>query len=352
MFSVPKYSKALDALRQERGIEGLFQHKLVSIDCTSRQALFADLQSDKKVVKVFDLLHVTPPQQALEVVATSPLADKASGFVTVDPATLQHTDFPNIFAIGDCAGLPTSKTAAAISSQAPVLVDNLLAVMEKKKPFSAYQGYSSCPLLTGHGELMLCEFKYGGEPSETFAPFLGSQDKPRRLFYHLKKDIFPPVYWRSFLKGSWFGRYAPNTCARDVAKAEVDAPETVRAFLDHAQYLSPTLRLKRSLVPCRVGHESRCIERLDACHLVEWSCQSSRLPCKARRQDDKDRGPRFAPLRLIPRPVPLSRARCLNRINEQSCIRCNGKAGTLVKVVASQRYRKIRLLVNKPELLR
>jgi sulfide:quinone oxidoreductase len=206
MFSVPKYAEALDALRQKRGITGLFQHQLTCIDSSKKQATFRDLTSGKCLIKDYDLLHVTPPQQALKVIATSPLADESSGFVKVDSATLQHKDYPNVFAIGDSAGLPTSKTAAAISSQAPVLVDNLIATMDGTKLNSAYQGYSSCPLLTGHGELMLCEFKYGGEPAETFAPFLGSQHKPRRLFYHLKKDIFPPVYWNSFLKGSWFGR--------------------------------------------------------------------------------------------------------------------------------------------------
>ena len=35
--------------------------------------------------------------------------------------------------------------------------------------------------------LQLAEFKYGGVPKETFAPVLGSQDVPSRLFYHLKK---------------------------------------------------------------------------------------------------------------------------------------------------------------------
>jgi hypothetical protein len=34
---------------------------------------------------------------------------------------------------------------------------------------------------------MLAEFKYGGVPKETFAWLVGSQDKPRRAFYHLKK---------------------------------------------------------------------------------------------------------------------------------------------------------------------
>jgi sulfide:quinone oxidoreductase len=51
----------------------------------------------------------------------------------------------------------------------------------------------------------LAEFKYGGVPKETFAPYLGSQDKPSMLYYYLKKDFFPYVYWNSFVKGTWFG---------------------------------------------------------------------------------------------------------------------------------------------------
>ena len=104
--------------------------------------------------------------------------------------TTQHTKYPNVFSLGDASSLPNSKTAAAVAAQAPVLVDNLLAVAEGRPLRSAYDGYASCPLLTGHGELMLCEFKYGGVPKETFEGILGSQDQPMRLFYHLKKDFF------------------------------------------------------------------------------------------------------------------------------------------------------------------
>lgn len=34
---------------------------------------------------------------------------------------------------------------------------------------------------------MLCEFKYGGVPKETFAFLFGSQDKPNALYYFLTK---------------------------------------------------------------------------------------------------------------------------------------------------------------------
>lgn len=55
--------------------------------------------------------------------------------------------------------------------------------------------------MTGHNELMLAEFKYGGIPKETFSwlPFIKSQDIPRTWFYYLKKDFFPWVYWKYHL---------------------------------------------------------------------------------------------------------------------------------------------------------
>lgn len=143
---------------------------------------------------------------------TNSTAD-AAGWVDVDKTTTRHNKYPNVFSIGDASSLPNSKTAAAVTSQAPVLVDNLLATIRGKELTAGYTGYASCPLLTGHNELMLCEFKYGGVPDETFAriPGIGSQDVPRKLFYHIKKDIFPPVYWNSYLKGTWFG---PSTFFR------------------------------------------------------------------------------------------------------------------------------------------
>ncbi|RYP22865.1 hypothetical protein DL765_001461 [Monosporascus sp. GIB2] len=205
MFAVPKYSEALERLRRERNVEGLFQHNLVAVDAKNKVATFKNLaDNDKEVQREFGFLHVVPPQKPWDWVAKSPLAD-AAGWVDVDKATTRHNKYANVFSIGDASSLPNSKTAAAISAQAPVLVDNLLATMEGRKPEAAYDGYASCPLLTGHNELMLCEFKYGGVPKETFAGVFGSQDQPMRIFYHLKKDFFPAVYWNSFLKGTWFG---------------------------------------------------------------------------------------------------------------------------------------------------
>ena len=53
----------------------------------------------------------------------------ATGFVDVDKDTLQHKKYQNVFALGDCSNLPTSKTMAAIAAQNKVLADNLKSVM-------------------------------------------------------------------------------------------------------------------------------------------------------------------------------------------------------------------------------
>jgi sulfide:quinone oxidoreductase len=147
MFSVKKYSDALDALRVQRGVGGHFQHNLVAIDSVKHKAVFKN--SDGSNVDVdYTLLHVTPPMGPLDVLKQSPISDSA-GWVQVDQSTLRHVnpDFGNIFALGDCSSLPTSKTAAAITAQAPVLTENLFSVMDTGKVSSAtYDGYTSCPV--------------------------------------------------------------------------------------------------------------------------------------------------------------------------------------------------------------
>ncbi|KAF9005614.1 FAD/NAD(P)-binding domain-containing protein [Cyathus striatus] len=205
MFSVKKYSDALDQLRVERGVGGHFQHNLIAVDPGNHRATFK--KADETTIDVdYTTLHVTPPMSSLEFLKGSPIADKA-GWVTVNQNTLQHVDprFSNVFALGDCSSLPTSKTAAAITAQAPVLTENLFYYMDTGKTSVAqYDGYTSCPLLTGYGELMLAEFKYGLEPKESFGDIV-DQSKSQRIFYHLKKDLFPAAYWNYMVKGKWYG---------------------------------------------------------------------------------------------------------------------------------------------------
>ena len=151
MFSVPKYSAALNTLRESRGIGARFEHNLTGIDVAARKATFKPLNAKDGAESVevdYTLLHVTPPMGPLDAIKNSPLADSV-GWVNVDEKTLRHKnpEFGNVFALGDCSSLPTSKTAAAITAQAPVLAENLVSVLRTGEVGKAtYDGYTSCPV--------------------------------------------------------------------------------------------------------------------------------------------------------------------------------------------------------------
>mmetsp|Transcript_5725 Transcript_5725/g.17042 ORF Transcript_5725/g.17042 Transcript_5725/m.17042 type:complete len:460 (-) Transcript_5725:282-1661(-) len=203
MFGVPKYSNALEKIRDKRGVLSTFKHDLVEVDGERKIATF-ETGEGARVQRPFDLLHVVPKMGPYPWLAQSKIADPQTGYVSVDKETLQHTRFPNVFALGDCSNLPTSKTAAAITAQTPILVHNLRRVMAGKPANAKYDGYTCCPIVTGRGKLILAEFKYGGETKETM-PWLFDQAKEHAPFYFMKTIVFPWAYWNLMLRGRWFG---------------------------------------------------------------------------------------------------------------------------------------------------
>ncbi|ACY14890.1 NAD(P)/FAD-dependent oxidoreductase [Haliangium ochraceum] len=197
IFGIPKYARALSAIVAERDIETAFKKSLTALRTKSREAVFQDLDGGSELVLRYDMIHVTPPQSAPDFIKRSPLANDA-GWVDVDQYTMQHTRFPDVFSLGDASSLPCSKTGAAIRKQAPVLVENLVAHRAKRALTGTYNGYASCPLVTGYGKVILAEFGYGGEIMETF-PF--DQAKERYSMYALKAYGLPNLYWNGMLQG-------------------------------------------------------------------------------------------------------------------------------------------------------
>jgi len=197
IFGAAHYVHPLERVAADYGIGVLYRHDLREIRPAAREAVFHDLDAETEVVLPYDLLHVTPPMGPPAFIAESPLAGEG-GWVAVDRETCRHIRYPDVFSLGDVSSLPTSKTAAAIRKQAPVVVTNLLAALEERTGHAAYDGYTSCPLVTGYGRLILAEFDYDGNPQETF-PF--DQAKPRWTMYQLKKRLLPPLYWHGMLKG-------------------------------------------------------------------------------------------------------------------------------------------------------
>ena len=198
LFSSPPYEETLYDVIERKNIELNLMTELVELKPDSTQAVFQDLETEEEMTVDYDMIHVVPPMSAPDFIADSPLAAE-DGFVEVDPGTLQHTRFDNVFALGDNSNLPTSKTGAAIRKQAPVLVDHLMASLRNTTPINGtYSGYTSCPLVTGYGKLVLAEFDYDKNPEESF-PF--DQTEERYSMYALKAYGLPRMYWNGMLKG-------------------------------------------------------------------------------------------------------------------------------------------------------
>jgi sulfide:quinone oxidoreductase len=197
IFSVKKYADTLNKVLKRKEIVTHFKHNLVALRPKTKEAVFKNLDTNEDVVMHYDMIHVTPPQSPRDFVRNSPLADK-DGWVEVDKLKLQHVRYPNVFALGDASNLPTSKTGAAIRKQAPVVAQNLVAEMKKQPLTSTYDGYTSCPLVTGYNSLIMAEFDYDQNPAETF-PI--DQSKERYSMYLVKKYVLPRLYWHFMLKG-------------------------------------------------------------------------------------------------------------------------------------------------------
>merc|ERR1712137_156781 len=206
-FGVEKYCKALEKIADSKGCKREFGLDLVEIRGETKEAVFKvnktlrpDDSDDIKVMN-YDFIHVTPPMGPPNFIRNSPLAD-ASGFVSVDKGNLQHTKYPNVFGIGDCSNSPTSKTPTAITAQVDVLGDTIVRVHKGQAPQKVYDGYTACPIPVGDDKLLMAEFDYTLQPSESW---IFSQDSPSRFLYAVKKQMLPRVYFDFMLKGQWRG---------------------------------------------------------------------------------------------------------------------------------------------------
>ena len=204
IFAVKEYADTLTEVVRRYNIKPHFGVNVTELDGPNKTVHFEEKNAEGLVLKKemkFDICHAVPPQSAPDFIKSSPLADATNpyGYVEVNKSTLQHSRYPNIFALGDCTNAPCSKTGAAIRKQAPVVVQNVLAMLADQPMTAEYTGYSACPIPTQYGKLMLAEFDYTNKPKMTF-PF--DQAKPRWTMWILKTKILPWLYWNKILKGT------------------------------------------------------------------------------------------------------------------------------------------------------
>lgn len=174
VFSVMPVNQKVTSLFGQRNVKVNYNHVLKGLDPGRKVARFAT--PDGETSLDYDFIHVVPPMRAPQPVRNSPLPWQSGplendGWVEANKDNLRHPRYPNVFSVGDVAGVPRGKTAASVKWQVPVVVDHVLAEMANKASEAVYNGYTSCPLITRYGKAMLIEFDYDGKLVPSF-PFI------------------------------------------------------------------------------------------------------------------------------------------------------------------------------------
>jgi sulfide:quinone oxidoreductase len=195
-FPVPAVADELHRKIGEYGIEARYGSDLASVDADARKVVI-DRDGQRETV-TYDALHVAPPQAAAPWIAASGLGDEA-GFVAVD-ATMQHPRFPQVWSLGDAAGVSTLRSGGAIRRQAKVLAKNLLSAMAGREPVARYGGYSVCPITVSRRTVVFAEFDGSRQLAPT-VPGWRSLYRERRLTCILDRHVLPWVYWHLILQG-------------------------------------------------------------------------------------------------------------------------------------------------------
>nr|WP_238109998.1 FAD/NAD(P)-binding oxidoreductase [Yoonia sp. I 8.24] len=201
LFGVPIVSEKVRMLFEDRGITAQYSHVLKSVDAGAKIATFATPEGDAEME--YDYLHVIPPQRAPDVIRESGLswADKWTdqGWVEVDMKTLRHLRYPDIFALGDVAGVPKGKTAASVKWQVPVVEDHLVAAINGNEGTAIYDGYTSCPLITRVGRAMLIEFDYRNNLTPSFPGVIAPLEE--LWISWLMKEVALKATYNAMLRG-------------------------------------------------------------------------------------------------------------------------------------------------------
>ncbi|MEA9986154.1 FAD/NAD(P)-binding oxidoreductase [Subtercola sp. RTI3] len=215
LFGMPMIDRELERKVAEYGIEVQYSSELVEVDAQAKTLVIAGVGAYSGSGGVsrrslsYDVLHAVPPQSAPDWIASTGLAAVAgnvrddgdtTGFVDVDPLTLRHPRYPNVWSLGDAAATTNSKSGGALRQQTLVLAKNLAAALAGKPLPERYNGYSVCPFTVSRSSVVFAEFDDRYQPKPTI-PFWRGLAKERRLTWVADRYVLPWVYWNLILKG-------------------------------------------------------------------------------------------------------------------------------------------------------
>lgn len=198
---------ALDECHK-RGIEVMFGWEMLKVHTNSigeKIATFKNVDSGEILEKPFFSANINPPSVAHKELVSAGITDH-TGLIDVNPYTLQHQRFENIFAFGDAIKGETTRTQHAAYAQCPVVKHNLERFMNGQELNGIYDGYSYMPFYLSHSHASNFQHTWDYEPATNnhwvpnfglFAQwYFGRQMKQNlktcEAYTSFKKDHGPP----------------------------------------------------------------------------------------------------------------------------------------------------------------
>lgn len=198
-FTKPIASRLLGGFLEKKNIRLVPDFSTGRVDAGAKKIVSWD---DREVP--YDCLVTIPANMGNPVLTESGLGDEMN-YVPTDKETLRSKEFEDVFAIGDCTDLPSSKAGSVAHFEADVLAENLLAAMDGRPLRARFDGHANCFIESGFNKGLLIDFNYDTEPLPGKFPLPGigpfSLLEETRM-NHYGKVMFRWVYWNLLLKGA------------------------------------------------------------------------------------------------------------------------------------------------------
>ncbi len=198
IFTKPITTKIMSSAAEEKNIIVTPNFDLAQYNTEEK-----NIESARGDKVPYDLLISTFPNFGAEYIENSGLGD-GMGYVFTDPHTLKAEKYDNIYVVGDATNVPTSKAGSVAHYEAEVIAENLVLEIDGEEPKPAYDGHSTCFIVSELDKAFLIDFNYDTEPLPGKFPFpgLGPFDLlGESNLNYWGKMMFKWVYWNMLLTG-------------------------------------------------------------------------------------------------------------------------------------------------------
>lgn len=185
VFPIESVSPLIQKVMESKGIKVTELFNVDTIDPKTKTVNSLEGESIK-----YDLLIVVPPHKGTKIVEDSGLGDRG-GWIPTDKHTLKVKGHDDIYAVGDCTDIPTSKAGATAHYEAKVIAENIAAEVKGESTLKEYDGKVRCFFDAGFKRATTISFNFEHPPKPI----------PLSRHWYWGKMLVGKLYWSVVLKG-------------------------------------------------------------------------------------------------------------------------------------------------------